>query len=109
MSNKTFSDFGVTEDAPEYEKESQQISKFKNGDVFKITAIEFKKLGTRDGAVMEVATPVTDVDGENWTKIHTANKITLSKLNKVELGQDDILEVKVKTGKTDNGTWYDIV
>lgn len=110
MTTKTLSDFGISGEAVEFEKESLPLSQFKVGTIVNVIGIEFKDLGKKPGVVFEVDTPIEDITDEPkaWTKMHTANGITVKKFKGVNLQEGDKLQVEIASGKTDKGTWYDL-
>lgn len=105
MTEKSLDDFGI-KDKPEFNKESQVLKEFV-GQKLKITNLEFKKLGTYDGVVFTTQDEHKDSEGFEWNKIHTTSSRIRQKLKDVNL-DGDVLAVEVVSGKTANGTWYDI-
>ena len=105
MGEKSLTDFGVKNE--EFEAESQALSQIPVGTVLKIKQLEPKRLGSYDGIVMHLVTPVKDKEGLEWDQVHSSSEKITKKLKQVELGSD-LLSVTVKSGKTDRGTWYDV-
>ena len=110
MATKTLSDFGIPKDGEDFEKESLPLSHFKIGTIMNVIGFEFKNLGKNPGIVFELEQPVTDKnEGKNWTKVHTSNKITIKTFReRVNLEKGDVLKTELVSGKTENGTWYDL-
>ena len=104
---KKLSDLGLP---PPVEYESTALSTIPAGTKLSVKGMEFKKLGTYNGVVLTLATPVK-VGETEWDQVHSSSDKLVTKLN------DDLVwnalehgpvEMTVASGSTGNGTWYDL-
>ena len=109
MTTKTLGDFGIKSEGVGIEKDSQSLSNFKEETLMQVIGFECRDLGKNPGIIFDLNQPVTDINGENWMKVTTTNRITIDKFKgNVKLEKGDILDTHVKSGITPNGTWFDL-
>lgn len=80
------------------------------GQTLIIKSTEFKKLGTYDGVVFTLEKTI-NVEGKDWGEVHSTSNRVVNKAQHdnfqgaLKVGT---VTAKVTSGKTNNGTWYDI-
>ena len=103
---KKLADLGL----PAQDYESTPLSSLAPGTKITIKDVEFKKLGQYDGVVLFLETPVK-VGITDWDQVHSSSKRVVKKLDDDIVRsalKDGTLEMEVVSGKTGNGTWFDV-
>ena len=80
------------------------------GQTLVIKSTEFKKLGNYEGVVFVLERSI-NVDGKDWMEVHsTSNRVRNTAMHNNFQGalNKGGITCKVISGKTQNGTWYDI-
>lgn len=103
---KKLSDLGL----PAQEYESTSLSTVPVGSKLNVKEMEFKELGKYDGVVLTLATPIK-VGETEWDKVHSSSNRVVKKLDDDIVRnalKDGPVEMTVTSGRTGNGTWYDL-
>jgi len=105
MSTKKLSDLGL----PAQEYDSTPLSTV-GGETLIVKSVEFKELGQYDGVILTLAEEV-DANSCKWYKVHSSSSRMVEKFKSDEVQnalREGPLEMRVITGKTGKGIWYDV-